>query len=119
MSRMAASVSIAVITCAVYIPALRNGFIWDDNAHVTRPELRSLTGLSHIWFDLGATQQYYPLLHSAFWVEQELWGEQAWAYHLTNVLQHAAAACLVFLVLRKLKIPGAYFAALLFAVHPV
>ena len=59
----------------IYLPALHGGFIWDDDAHVTRPELRSLHGLWRIWFDLGATQQYYPLLHSAFWFEHELWGD--------------------------------------------
>lgn len=110
---------IAVLTCAVYLPSLRCGFIWDDNAHVTRPELRSFSGLYHIWFDVGATQQYYPLLHTAFWIEQKLWGEQAWAYHLVNVLEHAGAACLVYLILQRLQIPGALLAAMLFAVHPV
>ena len=58
-----------------YQPAWQGGLIWDDDAHVTRPELRSLQGLYRIWFDLGATQQYYPLLHSAFWVEHRLWGD--------------------------------------------
>jgi tetratricopeptide (TPR) repeat protein len=119
MPRKAAAVSILLLTSAVYSPSLWCGFIWDDNAHVTRPELRSFGGLYHIWFDVGATQQYYPLLHTAFWIEQKLWGEQAWAYHLTNVLQHAVAACLVYLILQKLQIPGAYLAATLFALHPV
>ena len=57
------------LTLIAYLPALRGGLLWDDNMHVTRPDLRSLHGLWRIWFDLGATQQYYPLLHSAFWVE--------------------------------------------------
>jgi protein O-mannosyl-transferase len=55
-----------------YQPAWNGGFIWDDNAHVTRPDLRSAHGLWRIWFELGATQQYYPLAHSAFWVEHKL-----------------------------------------------
>src|ERR1700748_2352410 len=111
--------ALILLTLVTYWPAMHGQMLWDDDAHLTRPALRSLHGLYRIWFDLGATQQYYPLLHSAFWVEQKLWGAQAWPYHLINVLQHAAAACLVFLVLQKLKIPGAYFAALLFAVHPI
>jgi tetratricopeptide (TPR) repeat protein len=117
--RKLAVLSVAILTCVVYLPSLRCGFIWDDNAHVTRPELRSYSGLYHIWFDFGATQQYYPLLHTAFWIEQKLWGEQAWAYHLVNVLEHAGAACLVYLILQQLQIPGALLAAMLFAVHPV
>ena len=102
-----------------YLPALRGGLVWDDDAHVTKPALQSWHGLGRIWFELGATQQYYPMLHSAFWVEHRLWGDAAWCYHLTNLLLHATSACLFARVLRRLAIPGAGFAALLFAVHPV
>ena len=87
--------------------------------HVTRPELRSWHGLCRIWFDLGATHQYYPLLHSAFWIEHKLWGDATLGYHLVNILLHAAAALMVALILRRLKIPGAYLAAAIFALHPV
>ncbi|HEY4233056.1 MAG TPA: tetratricopeptide repeat protein, partial [Lacipirellulaceae bacterium] len=85
----------------------------------TRPELRSLGGLYRIWFDLGATQQYYPLLHSAFWFEHLLWGDEPLGYHLTNLLLHCGVVCLVYAVLRRLRIPGALLAAAIFAVHPV
>ena len=113
----AAALVVAVLL--VYQPAWQGGFIWDDDAHVTRPELRSWHGLYRIWFDLGATQQYYPLLHSAFWVEHKLWGDATLGYHLVNILLHAAAAVLVALILRRLAIPGAYLAAAIFALHPV
>lgn len=107
-------------TLIAYFPALRAGFIWDDfPGHVTRPELRSVSGLARIWFELGATQQYYPLLHSAFWIEHRLWGDAALGHHLVNVLLHATSACLVGAVLRRLALPGAWFAAMLFALHPV
>src|SRR5665213_3897548 len=65
----------------------RGGFIWDDDAHVTPAMLRSLHGLWRIWFQPGATQQYYPLLHSAFWVEHRLWGGAPLGYHLRNILR--------------------------------
>ena len=106
-------------TLAAYIPALHGGPVWDDDAHLTATALQSLHGLWRIWFDLGATQQYYPLLHSAFWVEHRLWGDAVPGYHLTNVLQHAAAAWLVVLILRRLSIPGAWLAGFIFALHPV
>ena len=102
-----------------YAPALRGGFLWDDDAHVTRLSLRSLHGLWRIWFEPGATQQYYPLLHSAFWVEHRLWGDSVLAYHLLNAALHAAAAWLLFLVLRSLSFAAPRLAALLFALHPV
>ena len=62
--RVTAGLMAAVLVA--YLPAVPGTFLWDDDAHVTRPELRSLGGLWRIWTDLGATQQYYPLLHTAF-----------------------------------------------------
>jgi tetratricopeptide (TPR) repeat protein len=111
--------AIFLATAAAYVPAIRGGFIWDDDAHVTRPALRSLHGLWRIWFEVGATQQYYPILHSAFWLEHWLWGDSALGYHLLNVLLHATAACLFVAVLRRLAVPGAWVAGLVFALHPV
>jgi hypothetical protein len=93
--------------------------LWDDSGHVTRSDLRSLHGLWRIWSDPGATQQYYPLLHSAFWLEHRLWGDSVVGYHLVNIALHALAACLVVRIARRLAIPGAWFAGLLFALHPI
>jgi protein O-mannosyl-transferase len=114
---LAAALVIAVFLA--YQPAWQGGFIWDDDAHVTKPELRSWHGLYRIWFDLGATQQYYPLLHSVFWIEHKLWGDSPLGYHLVNIFLHAMAALMVAALLRRLKVPGAYLAAAIFALHPV
>jgi len=103
----------------VYGPALGGGFLWDDHAHVTHPDLRGLDGLFRIWFELGATQQYYPLLHTAFWIEHRLWGEAVLGYHLINVVWHAGAAVVFGALLQRLRVPGAWLAAWLFALHPV
>lgn len=103
----------------VYLPSLQGGFLWDDDAHITRPDLQSLSGLARILFKVGTTEQYYPLLFGAFWFEHGLWGNAVLGYHLLNVLLHACAAFLLVAVLRKLAIPGAWLAAFLFALHPV
>jgi tetratricopeptide (TPR) repeat protein len=140
---IACAAGIVAAVLVAYWPAYRAGFVWDDDAHVTRPELRSLHGLWRIWFDLGATQQYYPVLHSAFWIEHRLWGDSALGYHLLNVLLHAMAACLFALVLRRLwshpaaslgasdartgiaghergpPVGAEWLAAVIFALHPV
>jgi tetratricopeptide (TPR) repeat protein len=110
---------VLVGTLAAYFPALAGDFLWDDAGHVTRTDLQSWFGLARIWFELGATQQYYPLLHSAFWLEHQLWGDAPAGYHLVNVLWHATAACLLVALLRRLAVPGALLAGLIFALHPV
>src|SRR6266571_6892074 len=78
--------ALIVATALAYLPAWNGKPIWDDNAHITQPELRSGHGLVEIWTQVGATQQYYPLVHSVFWVEQKLWGDSVTGYHLVNIL---------------------------------
>ena len=106
-------------TLAAYHPAWHGGMVWDDDDHVTRPELRSAAGLYRIWFEVGATVQYYPLLHSAFWLEHRLFGDGTFGYHLVNILLHFLAAWMAAILLRRMSVPGAWLAAAIFALHPV
>jgi protein O-mannosyl-transferase len=112
-------VLIGALTFLAYLPALSGDFLWDDAGHVTSYSLQSWSGLSRIWCEIGATQQYYPLLHSAFWIEHYLWGDASVGYHLINILWHVTSACLLVSFLRRLGIPGAVFAGIVFALHPV
>jgi len=111
---------LVVATFIAYLPAIQAGFIWDDDRYVTdNALLLSAKGLAKIWFQPGATIQYYPLVFSSFWVEHALWGENALGYHVVNVALHAASAILLLAILRGLALPGALLAAFLFALHPV
>ena len=111
--------ALMAFTFAAYWPAMFGQYLWDDDAHVTKTALRTLDGLRDIWFKLGATQQYYPLLHSAFWVEAQLWGDYTVGYHATNVVLHVIAACLVVTLCQRLEIRGAWLAGGIFALHPL
>ena len=111
--------ALLLATVVAYGPSLTGGPVWDDDAHLTRPDLRSVDGLKRIWTDVSATQQYYPLLHSAFWLEHRLWGDATLGYHLTNVFLHALAAALFALLWTRLGARGGWLAAGLFALHPV
>lgn len=108
-----------VATFAAYAPAVGGTFIWDDDGHITKPALASWAGLKAIWLHLGATQQYYPMLHSFFWFQYQLWGDDPLPYHVVNILLHVTAATLLYTALKKLAIPGALLAAAVFALHPV
>jgi tetratricopeptide (TPR) repeat protein len=112
----------ALLFCATFLaygPALNGQILWDDKGYVTYPALQSLHGLWRIWFDVGSTEQYYPLLHSAFWIEHRLWGNASLGYHLANVVQHVAAAFLLVAVVRRLALPGAWLCGFVFALHPI
>jgi len=105
---------------AAYGPALRAGFIWDDDDYVTEnPLLHTPDGFERIWLSMDAPSQYFPLVYSTFRIEYGLWGLDPFGYHLINVLFHAASALLLWLLLRRLDISGAWFAAAVFALHPV
>jgi tetratricopeptide (TPR) repeat protein len=110
---------LAAVTFVAYEPAWNGAPIWDDNGHLTKPELRSLHGLEEIWFHLGATQQYYPMVHSVFWLESRLWGNSTLGYHWLNILLHVFSAFFLVKILRYLHIAGAWPAAAIFVLHPI
>ncbi|HEY4312263.1 MAG TPA: tetratricopeptide repeat protein [Pirellulales bacterium] len=111
---------LAFLVLLVYWPALSNGYIWDDDAHVlSNLALREPAGLYNMWFKWGTIPQYYPLVHTTLWVEYQIWGFDPHGYHLVNMLWHAAGVILLWRVLLRLNVPGAWLAAAIFAVHPV
>jgi tetratricopeptide (TPR) repeat protein len=112
-------VALIAAVFVAYAPALGGDLVWDDAAHVTRGALQGWDGLWRIWFEPGATQQYYPVLHTAFWVEHRLWGDATVGYHAANALWHAIASLLTVLLGQHLGVRGAWVAGFLFAVHPV
>ncbi len=115
-----AGMLLAALVLVAYAPALRAGFIWDDNRYVTaNPALRDLGGLIAVWTTLDSTPQYYPLTHTVFWIEHALWGLDPLGYHAVNALLHAASAVLLWRILLLLEIPGGWLAAAVFGVHPV
>lgn len=106
-------------TLVIYIPAMKAGFIWDDDSYLlNNRNLLSLEGLWRIWFSTDSPQ-YYPLVFTTFWIEQHIWGLAPAGYHAVNVLLHAANSLLLWAVLRRLGIRYAFLGAILFAVHPV
>ena len=107
-------------TLIAYGPAWHAGFIWDDDAYLTQNALLTAPdGLRRIWFSLQSPSQYFPLTYTTFYVERALWGLNPAGYHLVNLLLHAANALLVWRVLARLRVPGAWLAAAIFALHPV
>lgn len=114
------TLALIALTVAVYWPAMHNGYIWDDDVHVQwNKSLRSIQGLEDIWFKLGAVPQYYPLTHTSFWIQYQVWGAAPGPYHVVNVLLHALGAVLVWRILLRLRVPGAWLAGAIFAIHPV
>ena len=107
-------------TIAAYQQVWRAGFIWDDDVYVTaNPLLTAADGLKKIWLSLESPSQYFPLIYTSFRLEHALWGFNPMGYHWVNIVLHAANALLLWRLLYLLRIPGAWLAAALFALHPV
>lgn len=111
-------VLIVFVTLIAYLPAFRNGFVLDDVLITRNALIRAGDGLYRFWFTTEA-QDYYPVTSSFWWLQWRLWDNDPTGYHVVNVVLHAINAVLIGLVLQRLKIPGAWLAAMVFALHPV
>jgi protein O-mannosyl-transferase len=118
----------------VFSPALQYGFIlWDDDRNLlTNPYYRGLGWAQIRWaFTSAVMGHWIPVTWLTFGVDHALWGMNAFGYHLTNILLHAANAALFYLLaLRLLRLGlttasagairlGAIVTALFFALHPL
>ena len=118
-----AGATLCLLVVVSYFPALSGGFVWDDVTLTESTSLRTWSGLAQIWFTpRGLIQHeahYWPLLYTLFWLEHKLWGLTPLGYHLVNLLLHTGVVLLLWRLLRRLEVPGAWFAAAVFAVHPL
>src|SRR4029077_18998051 len=131
------ALTVAVVTFAIFVPALRNEFVrWDDfDLLGQNPHYRGLGWSELGWmFTTFHTGHYQPLSWITFAVDYLIWGMEPLGYHLTNLVLHAAnAALFYFLSLRLLSLAlsihypsadlrlktAAGFAAFFFAIHPL
>ena len=117
-----AVLALGLLVAVSYVPAMQGGFVWDDEAFTDARPIRELGGLWRIWFapaDLVGEGHYWPIVYTSFWLEHKLWGFAPTGYHLVNIALHLVNTLLVWRLLRRLAVPGAWLAAALFAVHPV
>ncbi|GEM_PF-307767 len=110
------------LTVLIYSPALQGGFVFDDIGHLRDDRrIRTFAGLIKIWLypQQDYQHQWYPLTSTTFWLMHRLWGFHTLGFHLVNVCFHACNALLLWRLLKQLNVPGSYWAAMIFAVHPV
>ena len=115
--------ALAALVLVSYFPSLQAGFVWDDaTTFIEAPPVRTWAGLWQIWFapsHITGEGHYWPITYTTFWLEHKLWGFAPMGYHAVNLALHFANTVLLLSLLRRLAVPGAWFAAAVFAVHPV
>ncbi len=113
---------LVLLAILAYFPAFCGGFVWDDWILVTEPLIRRLDGVVSIWLapsELKHEHHYWPVTYTSFWLEHRLWGLHPAGYHAVNIVLHALNSVLAWRLLVRLEVPCAWFAAAVFAVHPV
>ena len=117
------ALALALLVCVSYLPAmLWGGFVWDDTTFIlSEPALRTWDGLVKFWFAPSEVNEpfYRPLTYTTFWLDYQLWGYAPRGYHVVNVLLHGGSVLLLWRILARLGVPGAWLIAAVFAVHPL
>jgi tetratricopeptide (TPR) repeat protein len=115
----AGAAAIAAAAVFIYLPSISGGFILDDNHLLTESLfVKSADGLYFFWCTTRPVD-YWPMTNTTFWLEWRMWGMHPTGYHFTNLILHIVESWLIWIILRKINIPGAFWAALIYAVHPV
>jgi tetratricopeptide (TPR) repeat protein len=112
---------LGVLIAAVFLayqPVWQGEFIWDDDTHLLNNPVLRPGGVFRTWVP-GTYCNYWPVTSTAYWVQYKLWGLSPVGFHLVNIALHAVSAILIWRILGLMRVPGALFAAALFALHPV
>ena len=117
-----AALALGLLAGVCYLPAmLWGGFAWDDPIWFQSRAVLEWSGLGDIWSwpsRIHREAHYWPLTYTTFWLEHKMWGLAPAGYHIVNVLLHLLNTLLVWRLLLRLAVPGAWVAAAVFAAHP-
>jgi Flp pilus assembly protein TadD len=113
---VAGAILIVALVLVIYLPILPGSFIMDDERLVKdgNPIFTGELTPRSVWF-----QTDFPLTLCTWWAQWLMWGNNPGGYHAVNIALQAVSALLLWRVLARLKIPGAWLAGAIFAVHPV
>lgn len=118
MRSLVLGAALVVVIVAAYAFSLRGEFLWDDDLHITaNPTIIGPLGLKEIW--TSARANYFPLVLTNFWAQHALWGVEPFGYRIVTLVFHVFSALLLWQVLRRLRVPGAWLGAAWWALHPV
>ena len=135
VKKILSALFLALVVLALYAPALRNDFVWDDTALVLRdPLIRSwqlIPEAFHHFLFIDATPSdfYRPVQRLTYLLDYAAFVFKPAGYHLTSILCHIGATLALLLLGRELlrlcdveeakARRLAFLAALAWAIHPV
>ncbi len=103
----------------VFFPSLFADFFWDDRlAILQRPAVIEPDGFLRAWIPFRNTE-YWPVSYTFFWLLWRIAPNSAAVFHLAVVVTHLGCSILLWRLFLNLRVPLAYFGALLFLIHPI
>jgi len=123
---------VALVAIAIYLPALRYGFIGYDDTLLIVDNREFLSRISNLpqafrqdafrvpgYESSGA--YYRPVVTVSLMLDAQIGGVSPWIFHATNIAAHAAGSCAVVAFLATLGYPlvASFLLGLVFAAHPV
>ena len=117
--------ALLALAAVSFLPALSNGFVWEDNALVVdNPLVRDPSSIGAIFgrpFLPARPNSYHPLVTLTYLMDFQVWRLNPQGYHSANLTLHLIATLLVFAMATQLlrRRTMAFAAGAVFAVHPV
>ena len=118
LTRPRAYFALILIVCAVFSPLLLSDILWSDYDSIERTPFKSMDHWQEAW-SYDSLQQHDPITLTSYFLEQAIPLPEAAVHRGINILLHLVAAVLFLKNLELLKLPAAFSATLIFALHPV
>lgn len=120
------------ITFTIYLPSLKNGFVWDDADYIYENDHIKAIDLNFFKWSLtdSAVGHWHPVTWFSLAMDYAVWGLNPFGYHLSNILFHSLNTFLVFILAVRLvrfksteidnnAIITGIVASILFGIHPL
>lgn len=115
--RLRAYILLVVLTLLAFGPILKSDLLWSEYDEVERSPYTLMEDWKEVW-KIENLRQHDPITITSYFLEAQLPLPTATTHRLINLLLHLSATLLLLKVLENLKLPGAFAAALVFALHP-
>jgi tetratricopeptide (TPR) repeat protein len=112
---------LVVLTVSAFVfPTIKGSALPGDDAAVLKnSQFFDQHGMLVIWGSPQRLALFSPISNSFYLIEHQFFVAQPRGYRIVSIFLHVGNALLLWLLLRRLELPGAWLGAALFAVHPI
>ena len=112
-----AYLTLIILTIGSYAPIFNSDLIWSEYDEVERSPYQTMESWTDAW-SLDTLRHEDPITLSSYFIESKIPLDPARTHHAINLVLHLIAAIFLLKTLDALKLPAAFSASLVFALHP-